>query len=116
MAWCGDSCTLSGSAFGSVKAHRYVLELASNEIDTRIFGDAAYGSFIACAKNGSLTIDSYKRPDVDVGDTLSVLLSVGDAKITVPGVCTSQSINVDAKDVVQFSTKMRVIDDATWSA
>ena len=111
MSICGDTCTIASSALGSFEGHRFVIELGSNEIDTRIFGDQDYGSFIACALNGSVNVDSYKRPDVEIGDSLTATVSVGTEEFKIPCIVTNQSINVDAKDVVQFTTKMRIEND-----
>lgn len=111
MAICGDACTLTGTEFASVEGHRYVIELASNEIDTRIFGDGDYGSFIACAKNGTVTIDSYLRPVVDIGDAVTVGMVVGTETFSIDCVVISMTVNVDAKDVVQFNTKLRIVDE-----
>ena len=107
MAICGSECTIN-SGLSAVEGHRFVIELGSNEIDIRTFGDGDYGSFIACALNGTLVVDSYLRPVVDVGDSLTVKAVVGTETISLPCVVTGQTINVDAKDVVQFNTKFRV--------
>ena len=118
MAICGDTCVLSGD-FADLEAHQWQLDLSSNEIDVRAFPDDgesatnAYGSWLACAKQGTLSMSSYTRPDFEIGDDLTFSAALGGETYTVPCLVTSLGHSVDAKDVVQFTTGLRVTGDPT---
>jgi hypothetical protein len=108
MAICGSTCSLSAGGVLVVEGHKFTIDLGSNEIDIRAFGSGQYGDFVACAKTGTLAFDSYIRPDLDVGSIVTIGASIGTESFTIPVVITSQNINVDAKDVVQFTTNSRI--------
>jgi hypothetical protein len=84
MAICGSTCAITNSAFSTVQGHKFTIDLGSNEIDIRAFGSGEYGNFIACAKNGTIVVESYLRPPVDAGDTLTVAASVGTEGFSIP--------------------------------
>lgn len=111
MAYCGSTSVLTGD-FGSVEGFNFSMDLGSNEIDVRAFGSGEWGDTIACGLNGTIVLDSYLRPDVDIGDKVSWAADICTEKWAVDGVVTNQSINVDAKDVVTFSTTIRMTGDA----
>lgn len=105
-AYCGDSATITGA--GNVSCHSWTLDLSSNEIDTRAFGDGEYGSWLSCSSQGTLTVSSYDRPDVDLGDSVTFTLGFAASNVSASTVITGQNINVDAKGVQEFTTTGRV--------
>lgn len=112
-AICGDTCDMAIDG-ANVSGHQFTIELGSNEIDVRSFVDSGdYGSWIACNKNGTVAVSSYERPDVDPGDTVVFTANVGSEAYSMDCVVTSQSIPVDAKDVVSFTTNMRISGNVT---
>ena len=62
---------------------------------------------------GTITFNSYVRPDVDIDDALTFAGNVCTETISFPVKVSGQSINVDAKGVVEFVTTLRLTGDGT---
>ena len=116
-ACCGSSCSITTSEFADATAlgHSFTIDITSNEIDVRAFGSGTYGDWIACAASGTIAFNSYVRPDVDINDAVTFAGNVCSESISFPAVVTSQSINVDAKGVVEFTTNLRMTGAGTIS-
>ena len=114
MPICGDTCDmlLDGA---NVSGHQFTITFSSNEIDTRKFGDGDWGSFTVCNKQGTVSVVSYEYPDVEVGDNVTFQANVGANSFTIPVVVQEVSIPVDAKDIVSFTTNMRINGDPVIS-
>jgi hypothetical protein len=111
---CGDDATVTNSEFSDVSPYSFTISLSSNEIDVRAFGDGEYGNWIACAKAGTVSLQSYCRPELVPGDSLTFTGTICDEDFSIPVIVTGQDFNVDAKEVVNFSTTMRITGDPTF--
>lgn len=110
---CGSICTMTMDG-SNVTAHSFTIDVSATETDTRAFGDGVYGDFTICARSGSITVNSYERPDYDPGDAVQFSANVGSEIITLPAVVVSQNINVDSKGLfVEFSTVLRATGAGT---
>lgn len=121
MAICGDTCKVTGD-MASVEAHQFSIELSSNEVDVRAFPPAGedpaggFGTWKACNKAGTITVQSYLRPDLDVGDEVDFSASIGDENVVVNDcVVTTLGHQIDAKGIVEFSTTLRVTKKPTFT-
>lgn len=115
MAFCGDTVTVTNAQFNSVEAHVLDYSLTSNETDVRSFEDSgAYGEYLACNKNGTLTVQTYLRPSVNINDAVTVTANVNSEVYTFPCKVTGISGNLDSKGVGQFTTSLRVTDTPTF--
>jgi len=80
-----------------------------------VFGSGEYGDWLACAKNGTITINSYLNPGVVSGDTCDVVAVIGTPAVytITANACkvTNYNISVDAKGIVEFSTTLRLTGD-----
>ena len=112
---CGDTCSITTTEFADATAlgHSFTIDLTSNEIDVRSFGSGTYGDWLACSAAGTITFNSYVRPDVDIDDALTFAGNVCTETISFPVKVSGQSINVDAKGVVEFVTTLRLTGDGT---
>ena len=112
---CGSECTITGAPFAdaTIKGHSFSINLTSNEIDIRNFDSGDYGEYIACNLAGSVSISSYIRPDVTVGDDVTFAATVCGETFSVSCEVTGQDITVDAKGVVEFVTNLRMSGDLT---
>ena len=111
MAFCGDTCTVTGTEFANVEAHSFTIDLGSNEVDVRSFDSAnEYGNYIACNKNGTVSVNTYLRPNMDVGDSVTFLASVNSESWSVDCIVTGINHNIDSKGVGEFTVNMRVVD------
>lgn len=108
------SITIDGASF---EGHNYTIDTNSEENDVRAFGSGAYGSWLACAKSGTVTVTSYANPGVTAGDTCDIVCVIGSpAVLTVTMnacVVTNFGISVDAKGIVEFNTTARITADPT---
>ena len=114
-ACCGDQCSITTTEFADATAlgHSFTIDLTSNEIDVRAFGSGTYGDWLACSASGTISFNSYVRPQVDVNDVVTFAGNVCSEAISFPTVVSGQSINVDAKGVVEFTTTLRLTGSGT---
>jgi len=115
MAICGKDCSITVDGSGSFEGHSFTIDTNSDETDVRAFGSGDYGEWLACAKNGTITINSYLNPGVTSGDTADIVAVIGTpAVLTITAnscKCTNYNISVDAKGIVEFSTTFRLTGD-----
>jgi len=72
---------------------------------------------LACAKAGTVTINSYANPGAVAGDVADLVAVIGNPAILTltmsSAVCTAFDIAVDAKGIVEFTTTWRLVGDIT---
>jgi hypothetical protein len=114
MSICGSSCSITG-ALSNVDAHAYTIDLSSQEFDVRVLGDSnEYGTWVSCVKQGTITVNSYARPDYDPGDSVIFASNCGSEAISIPCVVIGQTIGpVDSQSIVEFTTNMRISGSVT---
>jgi hypothetical protein len=113
MAICGTSCNISVGG-NTYEAHYFTIDTATNEFDVRAFGDGEYGSWLACAKNGTITVRTYAKADVAPGEVANISANVGAVSLTASNCpCTRATADVDAKGVVEFVYTFRLVSDIT---
>ena len=112
MATCGTNCTITGD-FALLEMHRFRIVRSVSEIDVTKLGDDTFGSAIGCAKTGTITIESYIRPDWEPGDEKTFACEIDSESYSVPAVVTTRSIPVDANGEVSFTTNLRIVGDLT---
>lgn len=113
MACCGSSCNVSSATFISTECYKYTVDFGSNEIDIRSFGSGDWGDFIACNKTGAVVVESYLRPSVSINEDVTFVANVCGETINAPCVVTGQSVSVDAKDVISWTTNLKITGAAT---
>lgn len=108
------SITIDGA---TVEGHTYTIATTAEETDVRAFSSGEYGSWLACAKAGTVTINTYANPGVTAGDTADLVAVIGNpAVLTLTmsnAVCTGFDIGVDAKGIVEFTSTFRIVSDIT---
>ena len=115
MAICGKDCSITIDGTGSFEGHSYTIDTNSEETDVRAFGSGDYGAWLACAKNGTVTINTYLNPGVTSGDVADLVAVIGTPAVLTltmtSAVCTNFNIGVDAKGIVEFSSTFRIVGD-----
>ena len=116
MACCGDTCTISVAGSDVGDGHRFSIATNAPEIDVRTFGAGEYGEWLACAKDGTITINTYVNLDgIEAGDTgVAIIANVCGTTLTANS-CTTTSVNsdVDAKSVVEWTYVFKLTGDIT---
>jgi hypothetical protein len=113
MAVCGTSCSITVNGNVASDAHSFVINWTTEEQNTRVFGDGIFGSWLACASQGTLTIESYELiAGVEPG-TAGIIYSADCGNVTLAGNCVSTSLNVpvDSKGLAGFSHVFRLTGD-----
>jgi len=114
MAICGDEATISVDSSEQTDAHRFNITANAPEIDVRTFGSGDYGEWLACVKDGTITIDTYEPIS---GLTASVSADItanvgGQSTLTANACpCTSVTCDVDAKGVIEWSYTFKLVSD-----
>ena len=115
MAICGDTCTIA--AGGAVSdGHRFSIVTNAPEIDVRAFGSGDYGDWLACAKDGTITINSYMSVNsIEAGDTgITVTAVIGTVTLVCANTtCTNVTCDVDAKSVVEWTYVLKLTGAVT---
>lgn len=116
MAICGKDCSITIDG-AKKEGHSFTIDTTSEETDVRAFGDGDYGSWLNCAKAGTVTINTYANPGVTAGDEADLVATIGSPAVLTltmtAAKCTAFNINVDAKGIVEFSTTFRLVGDIT---
>jgi hypothetical protein len=117
MAICGDTCSIEIGDGGLVTyGHRFSINTNAPEIDVRTFGSGDYGDWLACTKDGTITLNTYMPVDgVEVGDTgIQVICNVGSKPLTAAA-CTVTNVtcDVDAKSVVEWTYTFKLTNNIT---
>ena len=117
MAICGKDCSITIDGSGTFEGHSYTIDTTSEENDVRAFGSGDYGAWLACAKSGTVTINTYGNPGVTSGDVADLVAVIGTPAVLTltmtSAVCTAFNISVDAKGIVEFVTTWRLVGDIT---
>ena len=115
MAICGDTCTIDVD--GAVNdGHRFSLVCNAPEIDVRAFGSGDYGDWLACAKDGTVTVNTYMPiASLEAGDAgVSVTAVIGGTTLTCANTtCTNVTCDVDAKGVVEWTYVLKLTGAVT---
>jgi hypothetical protein len=114
MAICGRSCSITGASIAAAEGHAFTLTSNAPEIDVSSFGSGSYGDWLACFKDGEVSVSTYLDPGVDAGDVATVVMNVGNTSYTATNaLVTSKNISVDAKALVEFETTFKLVGDLT---
>jgi len=115
MAICGTDCLISINANSNCEGHAFSIATSATEQDVRAFGDGDYGSWLACAKAGTITVKTYeKAPGVDAGEVVNVICNLNTSNLTATNtVCTGVNVDVDAKGLVEYNYTFRCTGDIT---
>jgi hypothetical protein len=108
MACCGSTCSIDNAEFSSSEGTSFTISLSANEIDIRSFGTGTFGDYLACNEQGTISITSYIRPVVDINDSITFTGTICSESISVACIVVGQTWNVDSKDVVSFTTDLRM--------
>jgi len=114
MAVCGRLATVSIGGVEIEDAHTVNLTDNAPTIDVRTFGSGVWGDWLACARDGTLTLNTYNYiAGIDPGDTTT--FSVADTLRTVTGdcICSSESEAIDAKGLVEISYEFKLTGEPT---
>uniref|UniRef100_A0A6H1ZWH6 Uncharacterized protein n=1 Tax=viral metagenome TaxID=1070528 RepID=A0A6H1ZWH6_9ZZZZ len=115
MAICGKDCSLTINDGTAFEGHRYSINCNAPEIDVRTFGSGAYGSWLTCAKDGTVDVETYLPvTGLEAGDTATVVCVQGAQTLTANDTkCTNANVNVDSKDVVGYKYSFKLTGDVT---
>lgn len=115
MAICGTEATITIGTDSAFEGHQFSIATSSQEFDTRAFGDGDYGSFIACAKNGTISVRTYEKvATCTPGDVANIEITIDTTNLTAENaVCTSVNADVDAKGLVEYNYTFRIVGDIT---
>jgi len=114
MAICGDSCSIGVLSANVASGHRFSIVANAPEIDVRAFGSGDYGDWLACAKDGTITINSYMSiPSLEAGDSgVAIIANVGAITLSCSNTtCTNVTCDVDAKSVVEWTYVFKLTGD-----
>ena len=110
---CGSTCTISVDSVTS-GPHKFSINSESTEIDVRTFGSGEYGDFIACAKTGTIVVNSYCSLSIVAGDTdIPIVANVCGTTLTANCTAISMSVDVDAKGIVEWTYNLRLTGDVS---
>lgn len=119
MAWCGDTITLTSDAteLDAIECHNLTYSLSANEIDVRSYEDSgAFGEFIACNKQGTVTVNSYLRPDVNINDEITLTAANANSEsYALKCRVTGLDASLDSKGVAEFTVNLRLTDSPTFA-
>jgi hypothetical protein len=116
MAVCGRLTTVQIGGVTIDDAHTVNWTDAAPAIDVSAFGSGAWGDYLACRREGTLTLNTYAYiTGLDAGDTTT--FSIADTLRTISGscVCTSENESVDAKGLVEITYEFRATGEPTES-
>jgi len=115
MAICGTDCSIEVAGDSNAEGHQFSIATSSQEFDTRAFGDGDYGSYVACAKNGTITVRTYEKiANCAPGDLANINCNIGGTNLEATNaVCTSVNGDVDAKGITEYSYSFRLTGDIT---
>ena len=114
MAICGDTATITNPT-GSFEGHKFEIGVKSTEENVRRFGSGTFGDWLACSKEGDVTINHYMQiPNLKVGDTCSVTLGIGAVTLTATNCrVMSTTCTADSKAVVDWTTVIKLTGNVT---
>jgi Zn-finger protein len=116
MALCGDTCAVSVSSGNVASGHRFSIVSNAPEIDVRAFGSGDYGDFLACAKDGTVTVNCYMPiASLEAGDiNVAVIAYIGATTLSCTNTtCTNVTCDVDSKGVVEWTYVFKLTGDIT---
>ena len=110
-AICGRLCSITvGSQ--SYTAHKMTFHMEGKEDDVTAFGSSAFGDWLYCLVNATVTVDCYELPNLNVDDIVTVVMTFGftpQVIMTSAGARVKSIKNdVDAKGIAQFTVEVRL--------
>jgi hypothetical protein len=115
---CGRHCSITIDGGSSFEGYSYVIATNAPEEDVRAFGSGEYGAWLACAKNGTVTVNTYLYPGVEAGDTVNIVAVIGTPPVLTVTmnscIVTTWDCNVDAKGIVYHTVNARITGDPTF--
>lgn len=113
MAICGSACSITVAGGQTFEGHKFEIEARGTEFDVRRFGSGAYGDWLACAKEGNVTINTYLPvPNQTPNSTAAIVCSIGTTSLSASNSrLVSINCSVDSKDVVQWSYVYKLTGD-----
>jgi hypothetical protein len=115
-ALCGDSCSIGVAGANVASGHRFSIVSNAPEIDVRAFGSGDYGDWLACAKDGTITVNTYMPiASMESGDTgIAIVANVGSVTLSCANsTCTNVTVDVDAKSVVEWTYSFKLTGAVT---
>jgi hypothetical protein len=116
MAICAKSCAITIDS-GTYESHSVELTRGTTLVDVTHFGSGAYGDFLGCGLNGTITAQMYNFPTLVPGDivgtTVVRLDYTPDVALTFSN-CVVETFNTsyDAKGgVVNNTLSLRIVGD-----
>jgi len=112
MAVCAKDCSISltGLTQTSTKQFDLSLSMTGNLIDVTGYGDGEFGDWLACTKEGELTVSSFDYLG-DIDSCTGFSINVGGT--TLAGPCVGRDFNVTATvgDAAKFVYTFRLTGD-----
>lgn len=116
MALCGDTCSISVGGSVQSDAHKFTITANAPEVDVRAFGSGDYGDWLACAKDGTIAVNTYMPiSSLEAGDAgIAVSANVGSTTLVCSNTtCTNVTCDVDAKGVVEWTYSLKLTGAVT---
>lgn len=112
---CGDTCDITVGSLLS-DGHKFTINVNAPEIDVRAFGSGDFGDWLACTKDGTITINTYMPVgSTEAGDTgIACSCNVGAKTLSATNcTCSTITCDVDAKGVVEWTYVLKLTGDVT---
>lgn len=110
-AICGRTCaiTIGGKSY---TAHKFDFNMEGKEDDVTSFQSSQFGDWLYCLINGTITVDCYELPSMNIDDIVTIVMTFGftpDVIMTSTGARVKSIKNsVDAKGIAQFTVEVRL--------
>ena len=112
-ACCGTNASIEVDS-SNYTCHSFVINTEASEQDVRAFGDGNYGSWIACARSGTIDLKCYDAAAIVPGDIANINANVCNTWCNCANaVAISTSVGADAKGIVEWTYRFRLTGDIT---
>lgn len=116
MAICGSDAKVSvdGDNAQVTEAHMFTISTEAGEFDVRRFSDDVFGSWIGCSKKGTIDVRTYERINIADGAVANLTANIGNTNLSATNCpLMSSGTDADAKGIVEFTYKFRLVGDIT---
>jgi len=112
-ACCGTNASIEVDS-SNYTCHSFVINTEAVEQDCRAFGSGNYGSWIACARSGTIDLKTYDHANLIPGDICNIVANICNTNLSADNaVVLSAAVDVDAKGVVEWTYRVRLTGDIT---
>ena len=115
MAICGKDCSFKIDGVALPEGSSVNIQINREEVDVTPFGGPEMGAWMACRRNGTVTVSSFADTGTEDGDTVDLVATQGipvvKTETMTAAICTSGNLSYDSlAGAVKWNNTFRLVN------